>query len=168
MGCGRCHAPVRGAARIRSTASPGSFMISCDQTSTAVRARPLVDLLGVDGVVDAHGVQQVEQEQWHVGVRAGRDVRHRRDPGDPGVQLAQVHRAGVDVDQHVDLEEALVVLLGQPVTQLADVADRDGPVGLGQRLGEQVVAAQGALVRGELGVAGQVGHERPGRSCRAG
>ncbi len=30
--------PVRGAARIRSTSSPGSFMISCDQTSTAASA----------------------------------------------------------------------------------------------------------------------------------
>ena len=50
--------------------------------------------------------------------------------------------------------------MGEPVAQLADVADRDGAVGFRQRLGEHVVAAPAALVRGEFGVAGQVGHER--------
>src|SRR6202035_5894679 len=61
------------------------------------RAPAVVDLLHVDRVVHVHELQQVEQEQRHVGVGAGGDVRHRGGPGNPGVQLAQVDRAGVGV-----------------------------------------------------------------------
>ena len=67
------------------------------------REPALVDFLHVDRVVHVHELEQVEQEKRHVGVRARGDVRHRGDPGYPGVELAQVHRAGVGIDEHVDL-----------------------------------------------------------------
>ena len=123
-------------------------------------APALVDLLDVDGVLDVHELEQVEQEERHVGVRPGGDVGHRRDPGDARVELAEVDVVGVQVDEHVDLEEALVALLRETVAEPAYVLDRGGPLLEGERLGEQVVAAPAALVRRQLGIAGEVGHER--------
>jgi hypothetical protein len=75
----RCQVPVRGAARIRSTESVGSFMISCAHTSTRGEIAPaLVDLIDVDVIVDVHELEQMEQEQRDVGIGAGGHVRHRR------------------------------------------------------------------------------------------
>jgi hypothetical protein len=42
----------------------------------------------------------------------------------------------VEVDEHINLEEALVAVLPQPVSEPADVLDRDGPVLFAQRLRE--------------------------------
>ena len=123
-------------------------------------APALVDLVDVDFVVDIHELQQMEQEQRDVGVGARGDIGHRRCPGDPRVQLAEVDLVGVEVDEHVHLEEAPVALLSQPVAEPAHMADRGAAVGLGEGLGEQVVAAPAATVGRQLGVAGQVGHER--------
>src|SRR6185312_12914578 len=54
------------------------------------RTPAVVDLLHVHRVVDVHELEQVEQEQRHVGVGPGGDVRHRRGAGDPRVELTQV------------------------------------------------------------------------------
>ncbi len=101
----------------------------------------------------------MEKEQGRVCIGAGGDVGDGGGAGDAGVELAQVDRVVGQVDQHVDLEEADVALLGEPVAQAS--AQVDGPVTLcgGQRLGEEVVAAPAALVRRQLWVARQVGHE---------
>jgi hypothetical protein len=105
-----------GASTIRSTAS---FGLLHDQLCPHVHRRrelepSLVDLLDVEPVVDVRVLQEMEQEQRNVGVGPGRDVRHRRRAGDPRVQLAEVDLVGVDVDQHVHLEEALVALSPEP------------------------------------------------------
>ena len=80
----------------------------------------LVDLVDVQVEVDVHVLEDVEQEQRHVGVGARGDVGDRRRPADPRVELAQVDLVRVGVDEDVDLEEAAVALLGQPVAQAPD------------------------------------------------
>ncbi len=131
-------------------------------------APALVDLVDVHLVVDVHELEEVEQEQRDVGVGPGGHVGDRRRPRDPRVELPEVDLIGVDVDEHIDLEEALVALLPQPVSEPADMLDRDGPVRLAERLREQVVTAPSPLVRSELGIAGQIGHERPHDGAVAG
>ena len=111
--------PVFGACVSSSTSSPISLRMSWLQTSTFDASRPAaVDVADVDLVVDVHVLEQVEQEQRHVGVGAGGHVRHRRHAADPRVDLAQVDLAGVDVGEVVDLEEAAVALHRQPVAEL--------------------------------------------------
>ena len=102
----------------------------------------------------------MEQEQWHVRVGAGRDVRHRADAADPRVELAQVQLAGAGVDEVVDLEEADVALGGEPVTQPPGEVPRLLLLRARQRR-RVVVAGPAAAVRRELGVAGDVVHQRP-------
>ena len=139
------------------------------QTSTLEACGPAaVDVLDVDLVVDVHVLEHVEQEQRHVGVRAGGDVRHRGHAADARVDLPQVQLAAVDVGQVVDLEEAAVALDRQPVAELLGQHARPLAVLGRQRLGEDVVAAPAALVRRQLGVAGEVGHQRPDDGAVAG
>ena len=120
----------------------------------------VVDLLDVDGVLHVHELQEMEQEQRHVGVCARGHIRHGRGPGNARIDLTEIYLVGVEVDQDVDLEEAAVAFLRQAITHLAHVADRSGPVVFRKRFREQVVSAPTALVRGEFRVAGEVGHER--------
>jgi hypothetical protein len=68
--------------------------------------------MACEGRAGGHELEEVEQEQRHVGVGPGAHVGHRRGAGDAGVQLAQVYSAGVEIDEHVDLQEALVTFLG--------------------------------------------------------
>ena len=77
-----------------------------------------------------------------------------------GFSSPEIHLAGVGVDQHVDLEEALVALAGQPVAEPADQLVRLHPALPGQRVRVHLVAAPATLVRGQFGVPDEFGHER--------
>ena len=121
---------------------------------------PGVDLVDVDLVVDVEVLQEVEQEQRQLGVGARGHVRHRADARQPRVQLTQVELAGVDVDQVVHLEEAAVALVGQPVAEVLGEDPGARALGLVEHVEVDVVARPAALVRGELGVPGDVGHQR--------
>ena len=77
----------------------------------------LVDLVRVELELDIEKLEQVEQEQWDVGVCTGGDVGDRGGAADPWVQLPEIHLLRVDIDQHVDLEEAAVTLLAEPVAE---------------------------------------------------
>ncbi|COW52396.1 Uncharacterised protein [Mycobacterium tuberculosis] len=60
----------------------------------------------------------MEEEQWHVGVGLGGQVRHRACTGEARVHLAEVELVGVQVVQQVHLEVAAVALAAQDVAQL--------------------------------------------------
>ena len=135
-----------------------------DDLAPDVDARRLgpaaVDVADVDLVVDVEVLEQVEEEQRHVGVGAGGHVRHRGHAADARVDLAEVELAGVDVGEVVDLQEAAVALDREPVAEL--LGQHAGALAMlgRQRLGEDVVAAPAALVRRQLRMAGEVGHQR--------
>ena len=126
-------------------------------------ARPApVDVLDVDLVVDVHVLEQVEEEQRHVGVGAGADVGHRADPAQARVQLTEVELAAVQVDADSRSREVRgSPRRAKPVAELARELARALAVLRRQRLREDVVAAPAAAVGGELRIAGEVGHERP-------
>ncbi len=101
--------------------------------------------------------------------RARAHRRHRRDAGQARVQLAQVELAGVDIDQVVDLEEPAVALGRRGGRPAASVRTRArSRCSADKASSEDVVAAPAALVRGQLGVAGEVAHDRADDGAVAG
>jgi hypothetical protein len=61
------------------------------------------------------------------------------------VQLAQVYSIGVEIDEHVDFQEAPVTFPGEPVTHPADMADGDGAVGSDSASGNRSLPHQPPL-----------------------
>src|SRR6202008_1954779 len=87
---------------------------------------PVVDLFDIHRVFHVHEFQEMEQEQRYVRVRARGHIRHRRSSGNTRIDFAEVYLVGVEVDQDVDLKEAAVAFLCQPIAHLTHVADRSG------------------------------------------
>src|SRR5215203_2369356 len=110
----------------------------------------------------------MEGEQGDVGVRAGGDVGYGGSPADPGIKLAEIDLVGVGIHQHVDLEEASIALGTEPVTQPDDKITRLASQLLGQDLWVHLIATPAAAVGGELGMPGQLRHERTDDGAVAG
>ena len=136
-----------------------------DELRPAVDARglrpALVQLVHVDLVVDVHELQQMEQEQRHVAVGDRRDVRDGARSGHAGVQLPQIHLARDGVGEEIQLEVAAVALGAQSLAHRKRAVPREVALTLAEHARGHVVAAPSAVVRGQLGKARELGHERP-------
>src|SRR4029077_2301286 len=86
--------------------------------------------------------------------------RDRAGARDPRVELAEIDLVRVEIYQHVHLEESLIALGAKPIAEAAHEFDAARTMGVGERIRKQVVPAPAALVRRELGITGEIGHER--------
>ena len=85
-------------------------------SSIAPGLRPrVVELVDVDLVVDVHELEQVEEEERHVAVGDGGDVRHRARTGHPRVELPEIELTALVVGEEVELEVAAISLLAEPL-----------------------------------------------------
>ena len=87
----------------------------------------VVQLVDVEVEVDAGELEQVEEEERHVGVGEGGVVGHRAGAADARVELAEVHLVVVLVDEDVDVEVAAVALFEQLVAELLGVGRAPWP-----------------------------------------
>ena len=59
----------------------------------------------------------MKQEQRDIGVRTGGDIGDGRCTADARIELAEVDVVGVDIDEHVDLEETAIALLAESIAE---------------------------------------------------
>src|SRR5216117_2513196 len=70
-----------------------------------------IELLDVQRILHSKPFQEVKEQQWHVALIQGRLARQWGYAGDARVQLAEVQRVRVLVDQKVEPEGAPVAFL---------------------------------------------------------
>src|SRR5699024_5897995 len=117
----------------------------------------LVDLIDVEVELDIDVFEQMEQEKKNIGLGTGGDVRDRRGSGDARIELTEPTVVAVEVDEHIDFEEAPVAAFAQTFAHLAHELAGLGSLLRVEDIAFHLIAAPAARIRGEFGETGQFG-----------